>query len=1251
MIPQGPGGPGSLGSNLMLNGQNSAFTPHPGLNHHHATFLTNNHKQDSLPNLGGDSSSGSGRETASNVVSSTVDMDVDNNLKNKAKKLEEVNNNINNNNSIKKVEVDKTEVSDAIETKCHWADCSLEFNTQEELVKHVNIDHIQLNKKSFVCRWKECSRKENPFKAQYMLVVHMRKHTGEKPHKCTFEGCSKAYSRLENLKTHLRSHTGEKPYSCEFPNCTKAFSNASDRAKHQNRTHSNEKPYECKVPGCMKKYTDPSSLRKHVKTVHGPEVYANKRHKGVPPTNDKDGNNQNEVNKQMNGNSGKNSSPAIKSEQSETLSSSGALSPMTTSPSTAPGSNETRNDDNNNCNNNIDHFGNAVNENCGDNINHHNDGHNGDPPISDNQVSTTCINPIDNDWCPSIDVGRSMNDYSSSVRGAMRNDDYSAGSRVLAAPLSNLPLRSPLKPRPSLKNRLKNSFRNATNWIPIVFNSKNGRNSAPSNTPRSTNSGENYSKKLNKKSESSKSNLARQGSTASSINSFYSSVLGSDNSHNSQVTNESSSGIACNPGNQSLIAEDANRMLGPGGASLIRCSSYDPISIGGSSRRSSDASNSSLVGNNIAPNRINSQPRQSIPNARHLSQTDNLIIQPQSLALSSALSSEGFGSSVSTLNSSASISGTNLQPQNSFSASTTVTTATVSRSSTTVTTELHHPNENVNLEECDSDQLIENNHNLILPDEMVQYLCEQKGESVENSNDSIDTLKNSTSSHHLKMNHSLGSPINSFNSSNIPPGPLSPNSMISQLSPSSSVSMSTVAPLSKQTLTPLHGSNSKTSNQPNIQSQPFSPLSINHSSPHSSINQMPVSPMQIVQSPAPSVNQNMMNCKQHSKTPNCQRSQVFQSKVSEPSSYHYQRLPQYSQPSQQSFNSSNISDHNGTLSNQYHGYNNRQTNLGSEENDNNSYLNSGPLQQQSKQHWLSNQNSNSNTNSNSNNYNGQNQNMFVQSSNLYPYQYSFYSGQTQRMSPYFGQTLRHQGQNVPYFNGSQQPSQPYGNYQRLSHPNFNNYFNGSNVNSNSNNGNNQNNQNSNIINNNSSSNSNMSDWEQKLRLRQCFPRQYNKSSESASGQNELNGLNSQAPVPRSSRFCQLSSYPNELSTNIQCNNVESSEMANGGETMRAETYQRTLQYVYQQRQQMVPESVIPPPPNYPPPPPPSDVNKKVLKNSSCKVSSTCPTPQPNGLINCNTINNMVINDLNSTLNSLVEETRFLKMSLNCTIDC
>ncbi|XP_067832437.1 zinc finger protein GLI1-like [Heptranchias perlo] len=166
------------------------------------------------------------------------------------------------------------------ETNCHWEGCSKEFDTQDQLVHHINNEHIHGEKKEFVCHWQECSREQRPFKAQYMLVVHMRRHTGEKPHKCTFEGCNKAYSRLENLKTHLRSHTGEKPYVCEHEGCNKAFSNASDRAKHQNRTHSNEKPYVCKIPCCTKRYTDPSSLRKHVKTVHGPEAHVTKKQRG-----------------------------------------------------------------------------------------------------------------------------------------------------------------------------------------------------------------------------------------------------------------------------------------------------------------------------------------------------------------------------------------------------------------------------------------------------------------------------------------------------------------------------------------------------------------------------------------------------------------------------------------------------------------------------------------------------------------------------------------------------------------------------------------------------------------------------------------------------------------------------------------------------------------------------------------------------------------------------------------------------------
>ncbi|CAH2002291.1 unnamed protein product [Acanthoscelides obtectus] len=141
--------------------------------------------------------------------------------------------------------------SSEVEVQCRWRSCGLRFPSLDQLANHVAKVHSASGRGGlFYCGWEGCTRNDKGFNARYKMLVHVRTHTNEKPHKC-FQ-CEKSFSRAENLKIHSRSHSGEKPYICPVPGCNKAYSNSSDRFKHT-RTHQVEKPYQCKVPGCPKR--------------------------------------------------------------------------------------------------------------------------------------------------------------------------------------------------------------------------------------------------------------------------------------------------------------------------------------------------------------------------------------------------------------------------------------------------------------------------------------------------------------------------------------------------------------------------------------------------------------------------------------------------------------------------------------------------------------------------------------------------------------------------------------------------------------------------------------------------------------------------------------------------------------------------------------------------------------------------------------------------------------------------------------
>ncbi|CAL1273241.1 unnamed protein product [Larinioides sclopetarius] len=107
----------------------------------------------------------------------------------------------------------------------------------------------------------ECHVCKRSFSYNSSFQKHIRKHKGNTKHICHI--CQKCFLRKIYLKQHLRTHTGEKPYTCEV--CVKSFATSSQFNVHY-RIHTGQKPYTCDI--CCKRFRHIDTLKYHNLFVH-----------------------------------------------------------------------------------------------------------------------------------------------------------------------------------------------------------------------------------------------------------------------------------------------------------------------------------------------------------------------------------------------------------------------------------------------------------------------------------------------------------------------------------------------------------------------------------------------------------------------------------------------------------------------------------------------------------------------------------------------------------------------------------------------------------------------------------------------------------------------------------------------------------------------------------------------------------------------------------------------------------------------
>lgn len=127
--------------------------------------------------------------------------------------------------------------------------CTKVFINKGNLINHAAECHG--NVKNFSC---EICLKS--FKYNVQLRIHMRTHSGERPHTC--EICHRGFSQLSNLRSHRKVHSKVKPYKCQL--CFKSFTMLDNLTAHSQKCVKDK--YRCTL--CSKSFAKEGNLISHL---------------------------------------------------------------------------------------------------------------------------------------------------------------------------------------------------------------------------------------------------------------------------------------------------------------------------------------------------------------------------------------------------------------------------------------------------------------------------------------------------------------------------------------------------------------------------------------------------------------------------------------------------------------------------------------------------------------------------------------------------------------------------------------------------------------------------------------------------------------------------------------------------------------------------------------------------------------------------------------------------------------------------